>query len=81
MLKGLESKIEEIEVLGNGTKLPHKIVGKISWSKVPGLVYIDVPETVLDPYITVLKLKRQTNLYRLYQRQRGTVIDTFQFFT
>lgn len=66
MLKGLDSKIESIEVLGNGTKLQHKIVGKISWSKVPGLVYINVPENVLDPYITVLKikLKQPIQLYR-----------------
>ena len=66
MLKGLDSKIESIEVLGNGSKLKHKIVGKISWSKVPGLVYIDVPEKVLDPYITVLKIKlgRPIHLYQ-----------------
>ena len=47
-------KIEGITVLGNGTKLKHKIVGKISWSHVPGLVYIDVPDGVMDPYVTVL---------------------------
>jgi alpha-L-fucosidase len=66
MLKGLENKINRIEVVGNGTKLSHKIVGKISWSKVPGLVYIDVPDTVLDPYITVLKLSLDgpVKLYR-----------------
>lgn len=66
MLKGLENKINQIEVVGNGTKLQHKIVGKISWSKVPGLVYIDVPDTVLDPYITVLKvsLDGPVKLYR-----------------
>lgn len=68
MLKGLENKIESIEVLGNGSFLTHKIVGKISWSKVPGLVYIDVPEKVLDSYITVLKLKLKQPI-RLY---RGT---------
>lgn len=66
MLKGLDNKIEEITVLGNGTKLAHKVVGKISWSHVPGLVYIDVPEKVLDKYVTVLKLKldKPMKLYR-----------------
>lgn len=66
MLKGLDNKIVEISVLGNGTKLSHKVVGKISWSPVPGLVYIDVPPTVLDKYVTVLKLKldRPVKLYR-----------------
>jgi alpha-L-fucosidase len=66
MIKGLDNAIKEIEVVGNGTKLNHKIVGKISWSKVPGLVYIDVPAAVLDPYITVLKvtLDKPVKLYR-----------------
>lgn len=70
MLKGLDTKIESIEVLGNGSSLQHKIVGKISWSKVPGLVYIDVPEKVLDPYITVLKLKLKQPI-RLYSGAGG----------
>ncbi len=66
MLKGLDSKIKSIEILGNQTKLPHKIVGKISWSAVPGLVYIDVPSNKLDTYITVLKvqLEKPIKLYR-----------------
>ena len=66
MIKGLKNKIEEITVVGNGTKLNHKIVGKISWSHVPGLVYINVPESVLDEYVTVLKVKldKPVELYR-----------------
>lgn len=66
MLKGLVNKIEDISVVGKGTKLTHKIVGKISWSPVPGLVYIDVPENVLDKYVTVLKVKlnEPVKLYR-----------------
>jgi alpha-L-fucosidase len=66
ILKGLVNKIEEITVVGNGTKLSHKVVGKISWSPVPGLVYIDVPPIVLDKYVTVLKLKfeKPVKLYR-----------------
>ena len=70
MLKGLENKIEEIEVLGTEVKLPYKIVGKISWSKVPGLIYIDVPENMLDPYITVLKLKLDKPI-KLYSGKGG----------
>ena len=68
MLKGLDSKITEITVVSSGTKLSHKIVGKISCSHVPGLVYIDLPEIDLDPYVTVLKLKldRPIKLYSGY---------------
>jgi alpha-L-fucosidase len=57
MIKGLKNKIEEISVVGIGTRLQPKIVGKISWSPVPGLVYIDVPASAADKYITVLKVK------------------------
>ena len=70
MLKGLDNKIEEITVVGNGTKLTYKIVGKISWSHVPGLVYIDVPENVQDKYVTVLKVKLNKPI-RLYRGQGG----------
>ena len=66
MIKGLNNKIEEVTVVGNGTKLQSKIVGKISWSPVPGLVYIDVPATVNDKYVTVLKVKldKPLSLYK-----------------
>lgn len=66
MLKGLVNPIKEITVVGNGAKLSHKVVGKISWSPVPGLVYIDVPESVLDKYVTVLKIQldKPVKLYR-----------------
>lgn len=56
LIKGLNNKIKDIEVLGNGSKLNHKVVGKISWSNVPGLVYIKVPEGVQDEYMTVIKV-------------------------
>ena len=66
MVKGLDNKIKSIEVLGIGATLKSKVVGKISWSPVPGLVYIDVPVTTLDKYITVLKvtLDKPIKLYR-----------------
>ena len=56
MIKGLVNKIKEIKVVGKETSLQHKVVGKISWSPVPGLVFIDVPRSELDTYMTVLEL-------------------------
>ncbi|MEY2647352.1 MAG: hypothetical protein RL282_65 [Bacteroidota bacterium] len=70
LLKGLSNAIKDIQVVGNGTKLNHKVVGKISWSPVPGLVYIDVPKGVQDKYITVLELKLDKPV-RLYQGRGG----------
>jgi alpha-L-fucosidase len=70
MLKGLDSKISDITVVGSGTKLKHKIVGKISWSKVPGLVYIDLPVAEMDKYVTVVKIKLETPV-KLYRGHGG----------
>lgn len=70
LLKGLDNKIEDISVVGNGSPLTHKIVGKISWSPVPGLVYIPVPDSVLDKYVTVLKIKLDKPI-KLYKGQGG----------
>jgi alpha-L-fucosidase len=66
MVKGLDNKINAITVVGASVPLKHKIVGKISWSHVPGLVYINVPEGVQDKYMTVLRLDldKPLKLYR-----------------
>jgi alpha-L-fucosidase len=66
MIKGLDNKIQSVGVVGNGTALTPKIVGKISWSPVPGLVYINIPANVQDKYMTVLevKLDKPVKLYR-----------------
>ncbi len=66
MVKGLVNNIKNIRVVGTDIELSHKIVGKISWSSVPGLVYIDVPENAQDKYMTVLALQldKPVKLYR-----------------
>ena len=55
-LKGLKNKINRIWVVGNGTKLSWEVKMKQYWSPVPGIVYIDVPENVLDKHVTVLSV-------------------------
>jgi alpha-L-fucosidase len=54
MLEGVKNRINRIYVVGNGTKLTWKEYLKPYWSNNAGLVFIDVPETVLDEYLTVL---------------------------
>lgn len=54
MLKGVKNKINRIWVVGDGTKLEHKVYLKPYWSNKPGLIFIDVPEKVLDKNMTVL---------------------------
>ena len=66
LIKGLKNKVNRIWVVGNGTKLSHKVVGKQYWSNVPGMLYIDVPEEVQDKDVTVIAilLKGKVGLYR-----------------
>jgi len=54
LLKGIKNKVNRVWVVGNGTKLSHQVMGKAYWSKVPGLLYIDVPEAVQDKDVTVI---------------------------
>lgn len=70
MIKGLVNKIEDVQVLGTAHHLTPKIVGKISWSAVPGLVFINVPEKYTDTYMTVLKVKLSGRL-KLYRGHGG----------
>jgi alpha-L-fucosidase len=64
------NKVENITVVGSNTNLTSKIVGKVSWSPIPGLLYIAVPENVQDEYVTVLKLKLDSPL-KLYSGHGG----------
>lgn len=70
VIKGLRNEIKRIEVLGTGKTLHYKIVGKISWSWVPGLVFIDIPKEHHDPYITVLKVELDGPVW-LYRGKGG----------
>jgi alpha-L-fucosidase len=74
MLKGIKNKINRIWVVGNGTKLNWDIKMKQYWSAVPGIIYIDVPEKVLDEQVTVIAvlLDGKVDLYR----EKGQVIES-----
>lgn len=74
VVKGLMNKIEKVEVLGTNHELNPKIVGKISWSPVPGRVYIDIPQGVQDEYMTVLKIKLDSPI-SLYTGKGGLSLD------
>lgn len=74
MLKGIKNKINRIYVVGNGTKLNWDIKMKQYWSAVPGIIYIDVPEKVLDEQVTVIAvlLDGKVDLYR----EKGQVLES-----
>ena len=70
VIKGLYSQIKDIRVLGAHQTLTYHIVGKIAGSPVPGLVYISIPASVQDPYMTVLAVDLKSPLH-LYDGQGG----------
>jgi alpha-L-fucosidase len=70
MVKGLKNQIESVQVLGTDFEIKPKVVGKISWSSVPGTVFMEVPFDALDSEVTILKLKLNGPL-RLYQGEGG----------
>ena len=71
-IKGLMNKVHRVWVVGNGAILPFKVHNKNYWNDVPGNLYIDVPEQVLDENITVIALLLDGPI-RLY-RGAGQVI-------
>jgi alpha-L-fucosidase len=70
VVRGLSTPVEGIRVIGHQREIPWKVVGKISWSAVPGLVYIDVPADLQDEHLTVLRVKLKGPL-RLYRGEGG----------
>jgi alpha-L-fucosidase len=56
MLEGVKNHINRIYVVGNGTKLDFKEYLRPYWSSNAGVVFIKVPDNVLDEYMTVLAL-------------------------
>lgn len=73
-LRGVKNKINRIWVVGDGTKLAHKVVGKVYWSQYPGITYIGLPNDVLDENMTVIAvlLDGPVQLYR----EDGAVIES-----
>lgn len=70
MLKGIRNKVLEASVVGVNKPLPVQVVGKISWSPIPGLIYIDVPADQNDKYVTVVRVKLDGPV-RLYKGKGG----------
>lgn len=56
--------------MGTEKTIEPKVVGKISWSPIPGLVFIPVPEDSQDEYMSVLALELDKPV-SLYQGQGG----------
>lgn len=57
LVKGLDNRVLRARAVGGNAPVGHRVLGKYEWSKVPGLLYLDVPEEALDADMTVLALE------------------------
>lgn len=57
-VKGILNSVKSAEIVGASKICSTKVVGKISWSAKPGLLFIDIPSDprFTDPMMTVVKL-------------------------
>ena len=56
-IKGIRNTIKRVSVLGTGESLSFRTLGGASWASIPGVVWVTVPESTLDPAATVLKIE------------------------
>ena len=55
-LKGIRNKIRRISVVG-GPELTYSINGGAAWLKLPGIIWMNLPDTAIDPDATVIKVE------------------------
>lgn len=55
-VKGIMNDVRRVSVVGGG-ELKHRKIGGAPWAMLPGILWIDVPDTALDPDATVLKVE------------------------
>jgi len=70
MLKGIMNPVEKIRVVGGETCLDWDIKMKLSWRKAPGVIYVDLPEDLLDEEVTVLAVQLDGPV-SLFREDRG----------
>ncbi len=64
-IKGIQTEIKKISVLGTGQVLSHRKLGGAEWNRIPGVVWIERP-TEFDKHVTVIQvdLAEEIELYR-----------------
>jgi len=71
-IKGLVNNISRIRIVGEGTMLDHEIYNKLYWSKIPGMVYINIPKDKLDQELTVIAILLDGPI-KLYREKVGAI--------
>jgi alpha-L-fucosidase len=56
-IKGIHNEVRRVTVLGSDEPCATKRIGGAPWMNVPGSLWVDVPKSALDAYVTVLKIE------------------------
>lgn len=56
-VKGIRNRIKRVTALGTGDELPFRTVGGAPWMNIPGVLWVTLPESALDPDATVLEIE------------------------
>lgn len=68
-LKGIRNDVLRVSVVG-GPELASRKIGGAEWVRMPGVLWIDVPEAALDPDATVIKVELKGPLDLATEPQR-----------
>lgn len=72
-LKGISNLIKSVYVVGgDGAELGHEIFCKVSWNTYPGITYINITESSIDKYYTVLAVVLEGSI-KLYGEESGAI--------
>jgi len=72
LIKGLDNRVLRARVVGSDASVGYRVLGKYEWSKVPGLLYLDVPADALDADMTVLALELDKPV-ALFEEEIGAI--------
>lgn len=73
-LKGIQNKVNSIQVVGSGKPLDFVRNGGAAWNNIPGIVRIEIPQKEdIDPYVTLIKVELEGKL-KLY-RGHGNAVE------
>ena len=56
-LKGIINEVKSASIVYTGLKLKAKVIGKLWWSSVPGIIRIELPVNCCDKDVTVIAIK------------------------
>ncbi len=71
-IKGLRNTIKSISLVGDNTALSHQRIGGAAWHNIPGVLWIDIPQTGLDERCAVVRVDFEGEL-DLYSESGGNI--------